>query len=54
MNMESKGEGYRVTKCITLRRRRDSRAAPSRWSCVVVQRDARRDNRAGPSYSTRL
>ena len=38
INIEQvKGQGHRVTKCITSRR--DSRAAPSRCGCLVAQRD---------------
>ena len=37
LGQKVKGQGHRVTKCITSQR--DSRAAPSRCGCVVEQRD---------------
>ena len=44
MYITSKGQGHRVTKCITSRG--DSHVAPSRCSCVVAQRD-------GPAWPSR-
>jgi len=44
LDQKVKGQGHRVTKCITLRQ--DSRAAPSLCGCVVAQRD-------GPAWPSR-